>query len=128
MRIFMGADIRQNGRIISKEVVVCPAKNFDKRFFDDQTGNAARAGFFGSAPSPRARRGRGSMLDQDQLRMACFRYPIWVGETDFGKKTISALPLDNVVKKVLNEILCCFGKANWYGNRSISRMKLGGQL
>jgi len=37
---------KKNGRIVSKRVVVCPAKNFDKRFFDDQTGNAARAGFF----------------------------------------------------------------------------------
>ncbi len=26
------------------------------------------------------------MLDQDQVRMACFRYPIWVGETDFGEE------------------------------------------
>ncbi len=72
--------------------------------------------------------GEGSMLDHDQVRWLASDILYGLAKPISAKK-ISGLPLDNVVEqKVLNEILCCFGKANWYGNQSISRMKLGGQL
>jgi hypothetical protein len=44
MPIFYGADIRQNGLIISKEAIVYPEKISRRALFSDQTGNYARTG------------------------------------------------------------------------------------
>jgi hypothetical protein len=52
MLIFTGADIRQNGQIISKEAVVYPEKISIRALFNDQTDNYARTGFFWSASTP----------------------------------------------------------------------------
>jgi hypothetical protein len=51
---FYGADIRQNGLIISKEAVVYPEKISIRVLFNDQTGNCARTGLFGTLRPPRA--------------------------------------------------------------------------
>jgi hypothetical protein len=129
MLIFTGADIRQNGQLISKEAVVYPEKISIWALLNDQTDNYARTGFFGALRPPIADAMARSTFQERFRGIAKSRTDYAVPTFVIKSKDFDGpRSPDSTPGKLLPRVedltffppnFCCFGEANWYGKINI---------